>query len=152
MNWKEKVDKIIQEHDISVNNILDYWYSKGLINSPERTKRKESSFGWEVLAQYSTKVFDSDLKVPNLDIEDKSHLFYGKKIVITGVFENFGRRQVMAKMIKDVGGDNNTTISKKTDYVVVGEKAGPSKMKKIKEYNIKTINEDEFLNLFKNKL
>ena len=36
-------------------------------------------------------------------------------------------------MLKDAGADVNTTISGKTDYVIMGKNAGPSKMKKIEE-------------------
>lgn len=41
--------------------------------------------------------------------------------------------------------------SSKTSYVVVGENAGPSKIKKIQELGIATINEDEFLELIRSR-
>ena len=37
--------------------------------------------------------------------------------------------------------------SSKTDFVVVGEGAGPSKLAAIKKHGIRTLTEDEFLNL-----
>ncbi len=37
--------------------------------------------------------------------------------------------------------------SSKTDYVVLGDNAGPSKLAAIKKHNLKTLSEDEFLNL-----
>ena len=37
--------------------------------------------------------------------------------------------------------------SSRTDYVVLGDNAGPSKLAAIKKHEIKTLNEDEFLNL-----
>jgi replication factor C subunit 1 len=37
--------------------------------------------------------------------------------------------------------------SSKTDFVVLGDNAGPSKLAAIKKHGIKTLNEDEFLNL-----
>jgi replication factor C subunit 1 len=37
--------------------------------------------------------------------------------------------------------------SSKTDFVVLGEDAGPKKLAAIQKHGIKTINEDEFLNL-----
>lgn len=37
--------------------------------------------------------------------------------------------------------------SSKTDYVVLGDNAGPSKLAALKKHNIKTLSEDEFLNL-----
>ncbi len=37
--------------------------------------------------------------------------------------------------------------SSKTDYVVLGDNAGPSKVAATKKHNLKTLSEDEFLNL-----
>jgi BRCT domain type II-containing protein len=37
--------------------------------------------------------------------------------------------------------------SSKTDYVVLGDNAGPSKLAALKKHKIKTLSEDEFLNL-----
>lgn len=85
---------------------------------------------------------------PNLEIEDQSHLFFGKIIVITGSFDSYPDRSVMAKLIYSVGGDNNTSISRKTDFVVVGKSPGPSKMKKVEELGITIIDEREFKELF----
>ncbi len=92
-----------------------------------------------------------DLLKPNFDIEDKSHFFYGKKVVYTGTFLNFPNRKVIAELIKEVGGDNNNSISSKTDIVILGEAPGPAKLKKIEKFGIKTLNEEEFIALFPNK-
>jgi replication factor C subunit 1 len=37
--------------------------------------------------------------------------------------------------------------SSKTSYVVLGDNAGPAKLAAIKKHGLKTLNEDEFLNL-----
>jgi replication factor C subunit 1 len=37
--------------------------------------------------------------------------------------------------------------SSKTDFVVLGDSAGPSKLAAIKKHNLRTLSEDEFLNL-----
>jgi len=37
--------------------------------------------------------------------------------------------------------------SSKTSYVVLGDNAGPSKLNAIKKHGLKTLSEDEFLNL-----
>lgn len=101
---------------------------------------------------FEDKLMDSDLLIPDLDIDDQSHFFYGKKVVITGVFEEFPYREEMAKLIKSVGGDNNVSISRLTDYVVVGSNPGPRKMELIKKHNTTVINEDEFIELFQEQL
>jgi DNA ligase (NAD+) len=45
-----------------------------------------------------------------------------------------------------MGGTVSGSVSKKTDYVVVGEDAG-SKLKKASELGIKTLDESEFLKI-----
>jgi DNA polymerase-3 subunit epsilon len=85
---------------------------------------------------------------PNLEAKDKEHIFYSKKIVFTGDLKAMERNEA-AKKVQALGGDVNTSISKKTDYVIVGNNPGPVKMEKIKSlqeegYPIKIIYEDEF--------
>lgn len=89
------------------------------------------------------------LKTPDLDtIEDKSTPFFGKIVVITGIFQAYPNRNDLAKKIASLGGDVNTSISKRTNIVCVGHSAGPSKLAKIASLNasgceIKIIEEDE---------
>jgi DNA ligase (NAD+) len=66
----------------------------------------------------------------------------GKTFVFTGALKSFGRdeaRDVVASM----GGLTASSISKKVDFVVVGEDPG-SKLDKAKELGIKTLTEEEF--------
>jgi DNA ligase (NAD+) len=42
-----------------------------------------------------------------------------------------------------------SSISAKTDYLVAGEKIGPSKLEKAQKLNVPIISEDEFLLLLK---
>lgn len=79
--------------------------------------------------------------------------FYDKKVVFTGVLESISRSEA-AEIVKAMGADINNSISSLTDYVIVGMNAGPSKLKKIENYNtkganIQIIHEPEFLELIK---
>lgn len=136
--------------DIALFNLLRY---QGLKHSQPKPKRKSSvpeefrpkSFeDWQKL---ESKKIKPDLKDPEVNIEDKSHLFYGKKILITGEFDGVFNRNELAKLIHDVGGYNKGII-KSLDYAIIGNNPGPSKMKKIDEWGIKTLNEQEVLELF----
>jgi DNA ligase (NAD+) len=71
----------------------------------------------------------------------------GKQFVLTGTLPNYSRDE-MTKMIEDAGGRVIGSVSKKTDYVVVGSEPG-SKLEKAKSLGVKTIGEDEILRLLK---
>jgi DNA ligase (NAD+) len=49
-------------------------------------------------------------------------------------------------MIEEKGGKVSSSISKKTDFLLAGEKAG-SKLKKAQELGVAILSQDEFLNL-----
>ena len=68
-------------------------------------------------------------------------VFDGKTFVITGTLSQ--PREFFAEKIKSSGGKVSSSVSKKTDFVLVGEDAG-SKLTKANELGVKTINEDEF--------
>ncbi|MDR0820588.1 MAG: NAD-dependent DNA ligase LigA [Endomicrobium sp.] len=68
--------------------------------------------------------------------------FDGKMFVLTGELKNRTREQA-DKIIKSLGGKVTSSVSKKTDYIIVGANAG-SKLKKAKELNVKIIDETEF--------
>ena len=69
----------------------------------------------------------------------------GKSIVLTGELSSLGRNEAKTK-IRELGGDPSESVSKKTDYVVIGENPG-SKYDKAKKLGIKIIDEKEFLRL-----
>jgi DNA ligase (NAD+) len=75
----------------------------------------------------------------------KPSLFQGKNVVLTGGLSSMSRDEAKEK-VEELGGRVGSSVSKKTDLVIAGHDAG-SKLQKAKELKIKTINEDEFLNL-----
>jgi DNA ligase (NAD+) len=66
----------------------------------------------------------------------------GKTIVVTGKLEHYTRDSIQER-IKALGGKPSTTLSKKTDYLVAGEKAG-SKLTKAESLGVPILSEDEF--------
>ncbi len=77
-------------------------------------------------------------------VEDSDKLS-GKKFVITGTLPTLKRNEAKELILK-YGGDVTSAVSKKTDYVVVGEDAG-SKLDKANKLGIKTISEAELLEM-----
>ncbi len=74
--------------------------------------------------------------------EFKDHPFAGKTFVLTGTLDNYTRTEA-ASLIKERGGKVTGSVSKKTDYVLVGDSPG-SKLDKAEQLGIKTLSEKQF--------
>lgn len=68
--------------------------------------------------------------------------FNGKTVVVTGSLKEFSRNEVKEKL-ENLGAKVSGSVSKKTDFVIVGEDPG-SKYDKAVELGIKIISEEEF--------
>ena len=68
----------------------------------------------------------------------------GKNFVITGVLNSMSREQA-AEKIEKLGGKFQKTISKTTDFLIIGEKVGATKISKAEKLGVKVMDEDEFL-------
>ncbi len=67
--------------------------------------------------------------------------YSGKTLCVTGSFELYKRKDIEG-FFKSLGAKVSSSVSKNTDYLVVGQKAG-SKLEKAKEYNTIIIDEDQ---------
>jgi DNA ligase (NAD+) len=73
--------------------------------------------------------------------------FAGKKLVFTGAMQN--PREKMQKDAKLLGAIIQKSVSGKTDFLIIGEKVGKSKLEKAEKLGIKIITEQEYLTLQK---
>ena len=71
--------------------------------------------------------------------------FTGKIVVVTGTLENFSR-DIAKEKLRSAGATVGESVSKKTDYLIVGADAG-SKLDKAKKLGVKILTESEFLKL-----
>lgn len=74
-----------------------------------------------------------------------AQVFEGLTFVLTGTLPTLSREDAK-KMIKDRGGKVSGSVSKKTDYVLMGEDAG-SKADDAAKLGVKTVGEEEFLKM-----
>lgn len=81
--------------------------------------------------------------------KSEGNAFKGHNVVLTGKLSNIGRREA-GEIIKALGGNLQSTVTKTTTLVIVGENAG-SKLEKAREKGIKIINENDFLKIINNK-
>lgn len=72
----------------------------------------------------------------------------GKTFVVTGALDSFTRDEAKEK-IRLFGGNVTSSVSSNTDYLVVGDNPGSSKVSDAKSLEVDQINEKEFINLFK---
>ena len=72
---------------------------------------------------------------------NQSNIFHDKVFVLTGTLDSLTRDKAK-ELIESAGGKVSSSISKKTDFLVSGEKAG-SKLNKAQELGVKIINENE---------
>jgi len=94
-------------------------------------KNKESI---DLLKKAGVKVIESKAK-------EKGKLV-GKTFVFTGTLKTFGRDEART-LVESMGATTASTVSKKVDFVVVGEDPG-SKFDRAKELGVKTLTEEEF--------
>ncbi len=73
------------------------------------------------------------------------HLFDKKVFVLTGSLQEYTRVEA-TNLIKQRGGKTSSSVSKNTDFVLVGDEPG-SKYNKAKKLGIKILSEKEFKNL-----
>lgn len=72
-------------------------------------------------------------------------LLEGKTVVVTGTLQHYKRDEIK-KLIVTLGGRASGSVSKNTDFVVAGEKAG-SKLTKAQELGVDVLTEDAFRQL-----
>lgn len=77
-----------------------------------------------------------------------NHPLSGKMFTLTGTLPTLGRAEASA-MIERVGGRTSSSVSSKTDYVLVGYGASPGKVSKAATLGKPILDEDQFLSLLK---
>ncbi len=79
--------------------------------------------------------------------QNTSQIFAGKTFVVTGKLEKYTRDEIHA-LVEQHGGKASSSVSKKTGYLVAGEKAG-SKLTKAEQLGVTVLSETEWETLLK---
>ena len=87
------------------------------------------------------------LTISNFRKPQSSSFFNNKSIVFTGSLLKLSRDEAK-HLARELGATITSTVSKRTDYVIVGDKPG-SKAKKAMELKIPIMTEDDWLNKIK---
>jgi DNA ligase (NAD+) len=101
----------------------------------------------ENIADFNEIVSCCNVEIPQVAV-NAENVFSGKTIVVTGSLVKFTRDSINAK-IEELGAKAGSSVSKNTDYLIAGEKAG-SKLAKAQSLGVKVLTEDEFLAMLNN--
>ncbi len=112
--------------DIIANGILEFFHDDRILESLDKLLSEGVSPYFEEMA-----------------IEES--IFTGKTVVITGSIEGLNRKEIKA-MVEKMGGKVTGSVSKNTDYVIVGENPG-SKYDRAVELEIDIIDEERLMEL-----
>ena len=99
--------------------------------------------------QINLKVLNELVKI--LSIKDslelkKSGPLKNKNFMLTGKLKNMSRAEAKS-LIEDNSGSIISSVSKKLDYLIVGEKPTKKKVDAAKELNIKILNQEEWIKM-----
>ena len=87
------------------------------------------------------------IRIENVEQKLISSPYKNKIVVLTGTLDTMSRDEAKQKL-NNLGAKVSSSVSKNTDYVIVGDQPG-SKAKKAKELNIPIINENEWIEIIK---
>lgn len=93
------------------------------------------------------KAMNINMTVEDDENTDSGSIFEGMTFVVTGALPTLNRTEAI-ELIQRNGGKSSGSVSKKTTYVLAGEKAG-SKLTKAQELGVKIISEAELLDMIK---
>ncbi|WP_149496849.1 NAD-dependent DNA ligase LigA [Roseiconus lacunae] len=99
-----------------------------------------SDYGSQTMRELGEAGVKLEDEVPEID--ESALLLEGKTVVVTGTLAHFKRDEIK-KLIASLGGRASGSVSKNTDFLVAGEKAG-SKLDKANQLGVEVLSEEEF--------
>lgn len=117
----------LQDFGQTMNDSIYKWYAD-----------KQAEALWRPALQH----IEFQVKEKEHSIMDNKNVFQGKKIVATGKLTGYTRTEIQDKILS-LGATPQSAVSKTTDYLIVGEKAG-SKLTKAQQLGVPTLTEEEF--------
>lgn len=149
-NVGRKTSEDLANHFKSLDNLKNATYEE-LITIPEIGPKIAESivefFHDERILKSIDKLLSVGVKPRYEEKETRESAFTGKTVVITGTLQSYKRNQ-LKDIIEKMGGKVSGSVSRNTDYVIVGESPG-SKYDKAVELGIEIIDEKRLLEMLK---
>ncbi|BEP29867.1 NAD-dependent DNA ligase LigA [Helicovermis profundi] len=146
-----KAAKTISKKLKTMDNIIDASFAT--LNSIDEIGEKMANsiieyFSHEDNLQRIERLKKANVNMVSLENEkdEKELIFKDLTFVVTGTLKKYKREEIKG-LIESLGGKASSSVSKKTSYLVYGDKAGSKKEKAI-SLGVKTISEEEFKEAF----
>ena len=144
--------KLLSKHFISFNNFKNL--SRGnklieLLNIDGIGETQVNSIKNFFLNNTNIKILNELEKVliiKNIEVQKKNGYLKEKTFLVTGKLNGISRAEIKS-LIEENSGVTVSTVSKKLNYLIVGEKPTRRKVESAKELKVKVINQKEFLEL-----
>lgn len=151
-NVGKKTSEDLVKHFKTLDNIMKATYEE-LITIPDVGPKVAESIVEFFQDERITRSIDRLLELgvnPKYEEEEVvESIFTDKKVVITGTITGYTRNE-LKDIIEKMGGKVSGSVSKNTDYVIVGENPG-SKYEKAMELGIEIIDEEKLLKILNNQ-
>ena len=149
----ETVAKKLAKHFKSIDNLLtaDFDTLISVDEIGDRIAQSVIDFSNDLVNMQlidRLKLHGVQLEVSAASLKNQTDKLKGKVLVVSGVFHQMNRSE-LKKAIEDNGGKVSSSISKKTSYIVAGEKMGPSKKVKAETLGVEMITEQDFIEMIK---
>lgn len=149
----KKTARVLARHYLTMENLMNS--SKEELASLDDIGEKTATIIYEYFSDIRNISMITTLKELGLNFncltaigsDAKDNFFKGKRFVLTGTLQTSGRKE-MTERIESLGGKSSSSVSKMTDFVIVGSEPG-SKLTKAQELGVRIIQEDELLELLK---
>ncbi|MCH4889886.1 NAD-dependent DNA ligase LigA [Acidaminobacter sp. JC074] len=145
-----KAAKVLSAHFGNIDDLI-HASKESLIEIDEIGDKMADSFV-AFFKEDSAKEMVATLKEKGLKFVVKAQAsasLSGLTFVLTGTLENYGRKELQI-ILENAGAKVSGSVSKKTDYVIYGDKAG-SKLTKAESLGVKTMNEEDGLAFLKSE-
>lgn len=127
---KEELNSIKDIGEVMSNSIYDYFHNYNNIELINELKN-----------------IGINTKYLNNNSNYKETAFKNKNVLVTGTLNSYKREEVK-ELLDNLGANVVSSVSKKLDYLIVGNEPG-SKLEKAQKLGITILNESEFLDLLK---
>ncbi|MFT6718946.1 MAG: DNA ligase (NAD+), partial [Sphingobacteriales bacterium] len=124
-----KMDDLVNTEEVGdkiAESIVEYFGNQENLNNIDRLKNHGLCFELEE------------------ETTPKGDKLTGLSFVVSGVFKNYSRDDIK-QLVETNGGTIKSSVSKNVDFLIAGDKMGPSKLEKAKNLGVDLLSEDDFV-------